>query len=295
MNILITGSHGFIGRHLVNQLFQQGNTIIAVDNLSTGSKDALKNIPHHFEQVDITDQEKLYLVFKKYQPEYVYHLAALARIQRSWDKPRETYNVNVTGTANVLENCRQFNVAKTFITGSSSVFAGLSLNREPEPIKFYDPLEPLNPYAWQKKLDEELVAYYRQCWNMDIKLGRPFNVFGEGQNYDSDYSTVIPKFAQYKKEGKTLPIYGDGSQMRDFTYVGDIVDMMIAVMQKDKEDWMFNLCAGQPTMILDIAKAFGSHYELQENPRQGEASWTWGDNNTGIKPKVNIIDWIKKI
>lgn len=294
--ILVTGGAGFIGHHLVTKLVEQGNAVVVIDNLSTGSVDNVNQFPITFFQADIRDTEILDKIFSVWRFQEVYHLAALARIQRSWDHPTETYNVNVTGTNNILEMCRKYSVKKVFITSSSSVLAGHSidvgLKTQQMELSQYAEKLPLNPYAYHKALNEELAVMYKSCWGLDVRAGRPFNVYGEGQNYHSDYSTVIPKFAEQKKKGEKLTIYGDGEQTRDFTYVGDVVAMMIDTM--DGNELIYNLCSSDPVSINQVAEAFNHPYEHVDNPRKGEASWTWGENNTGVKPKVNILKWIKQ-
>lgn len=291
----ITGGAGFVGHHLARKL-SIDHEVVILDNLTTGSKENLKDITHYLKLVDVRNMDGLHAVFNEFRPQFVYHLAALARIQRSWDFPKETFDVNVTGTANILEQCRYWKVKKVMVTSSSSVFAGKSKEIQPLPIPWFFEQKPLNPYAYNKYLDEQLVRMYRDCFDLDALIVRPFNVYGEGQNYHSDYSTVIPKFAQLKAEGKPLTVYGDGCQTRDFSYVGDVTDMMIHVMRQPKDNrlWQYNLCSGEAVSLLDLAEAFNTLYQMCENPRKGEANWTWGANNTGLEAKMSVLDWVRK-
>lgn len=292
MTILVTGGAGFIGRNLVDLLYYYGHKVVIIDDLSTGNKDVFKK--YKGKKGSITNKKFLNKIFSKYKFDEVYHLAALARIQRSWDHPDQTYQVNVNGTYNILEMCRVYKVPNVFITSSSSVYAGFTIKNKAKPIKIDTEQIPLNPYAYHKHLDEQLVGMFRKCWpEMNIIIGRPFNVYGKGQKLHDEYATVIPKFANAKKNGEEIVVFGDGSQTRDFTNVEDVVNMMLHVMNTSKNG-DFNLCSGNPISIKDIAIAFNHPYKYIENPRKGEAQWTWGYNNTGYKPVYNLIDYIKE-
>jgi UDP-glucose 4-epimerase len=291
MTILVTGGAGFIGRKLVASLLADKHKVVILDDLSTGDAQVMADFKGTVGSV--TDTQLLERLFTDYKFDQVYHLAALARIQRSWDHPDATYQVNVNGTYNILEMCRIHKVPKVFIASSSSVYAGYTLNHTASPIKIDTEHTPLNPYAYHKHLDEQLVGMYRTCWpEMNIIVGRPFNVYGHGQKLHDEYATVIPKFANAKNNGEEIVVFGDGSQTRDFTNVFDVVAMIEHVMENGRNE-DFNLCSGKPVSIKEVAEAFDHPYKCIENPRVGEAQWTWGDNNTGYKPVYNLIDYIK--
>lgn len=297
MNILITGGAGFIGSHLAKYLLAQGHEVHIVDNLSTGSIDLIPG-KARFHHCDIRNTKEMQDIFTTCKIGRVFHLAALARIQRSWDSPEETYDVNVNGTFSVLTAAKNAGIRDVFITSSSSVFAGISMIEKPYPVKATDPVLPLNPYAYHKHLNEQQARLFRECFGMNVKVGRPFNVFGENQLPSSDYATVIVAFAQQKHKGEALTVYGDGQQTRDFTYVGDVVRMMVSVFNQsgfEREDTVFNFCSESPVSIEEVAKAFNAEYVFLENPRSGEAEWTYGQNNTGIKPSISIINWLKEV
>lgn len=289
MKIIVTGGAGFIGSHLVDELIKRHHQVIIIDDLSTGH---IINPKAVFIHSSITNKALLESIRIFNDVDAVYHLAALARIQRSWDHPELTYDVNVNGTLNILDLCRINQVPRVLITSSSSVFAGLSFSNEVKPISPGAQHIPLNPYAYHKHLNEELVRMYRQCWGMNITIARPFNVYGARQMVHSEYSTVIPRFADCKLNGLPLPVYGNGKQTRDFTHVNDVVNMMIEIIGLNED---FNLCSSKPVSLVDIAKAFNAEYKLIENPRKGEAQWTWGENNTGYKAQYNVLNWIKEV
>jgi len=171
MNILITGGAGFIGSRLAEILLKKGHDVYVIDNLSTGER---KRVPKgaHFSNMDIRDTKKVSRYMDRHAIERVFHLAALARIQRSWDLPELTYDVNVNGTMSILMSAQQAGINDVFITSSSSVLAGISLQENPHPITTDAQPLPLNPYAFHKYLNEKQAEMVRECWSMNIKVGR---------------------------------------------------------------------------------------------------------------------------
>jgi UDP-glucose 4-epimerase len=180
------------------------------------------------------------------------------------------------------------------------VYGSVSLTSEQHQIAVREAalFTALNPYASQKYISEGVAYMFSNLYKMKIVAARPFNVFGEGQRADDDYATVIPKFAQQKADGKPLTVYGDGQQSRDFTYVTDVAEGMISAINEIKEsnnDFdIVNLCAESPVTIKEVAEAFNSPIEFIDNPRKGEADWTYGEKKEWMNKSVDIIEWVKK-
>lgn len=207
--VLVTGGCGFVGYELSKQLINKGYEVDVIDNLSIGkeSKD-VSLIGANFLGGDVRAMDNI--PNKKY--DYIFHLAALSRIQPSFLNPNTTFSVNVDGTRQVLEYVRK-NGGKLIYAGSSS------RHHNPE----------LSPYAMSKYLGEQLCALYRKVYNVDVEITRFYNVYGPGELVDSHMAAVIGIFRKNVKEGKPLLIHGDGEQRRDFTHVDDICKGLIMV------------------------------------------------------------------
>ena len=200
--VLVTGGCGFVGYELTKQLIGQGFEVDVIDNLSIGkeSKDVI-SIGANFLGGDIRAMENI----PDKQYDYIFHLAALSRIQPSFTNPNTTFSVNVDGTRQVLEYVRR-NGGKLIYVGSSS------RHHNPE----------LSPYAMSKYLGEQLCTLYRRVYNVNVEIIRLYNVYGPGELVDSHMAAVIGIFRKNVKEDKPLLIHGDGEQRRDFTHIDDI-------------------------------------------------------------------------
>ena len=204
MDILVTGGNGFIGSNLINRLIEEGHYVISIDNLSTGKKE--NTVSHaSYLYADINDISTI-----DFKADLVYHLAALSRIQPSFNKPDETFKSNVLGTEKVMEWAR-LNNAKVVYAGSSS--------------KHHDPYQ--SPYAACKYLGEEVCKMYKKTYNMDIEICRFYNVYGPYEVIEGDWAAVIGIWRRQIGEGLPITIVGDGEQKRDFTHVYDIVDALL--------------------------------------------------------------------
>lgn len=283
MRCIVTGGLGFIGSHLVDLLIEQGHEVLIIDNLSTGKKVNL-NPKATFRFGDIRDKN-LWSSFDKY--DYVFHLAALARIQPSIDDPITSNAVNLDGTLNVLEYCRKHN-SKIIFSGSSSVYSGDIL-----PTKESDPTHPKSPYALQKLISEYYIKLYSELYDVPYTILRYFNVYGERQILDGAYAAVVGIFLNQKQEGKPLTITNDGEQKRDFTYVKDVAKANYMAMSWDNN--VFNIGTGKNYSINQIAKLIGDKIEYI-GKRHGEVMETLADNSkalsVGWKPETDIEDWV---
>jgi UDP-glucose 4-epimerase len=297
MNFLITGGAGFIGSHLAESLVASGHSVTILDSLNTGKKENIKSIADKIEFVvgDIRDFELLKKLFKN--KDGVFHEAALASVQESFTKPAEYHDVNVRGTENVLKLAKEFGI-KVVYASSSSVYG----NPARIPIKEDDPKNPINPYAQTKLDDEKLASKYAGNGVQVIGL-RYFNVFGERQS--STYAGVIKKFIQLVRDNQPPVINGDGSQTRDFVYVGDVVQANIVAMNSKVKHGFFNVGTDSSVSVSELAdliiEAFGSSLkpvhgpELAGDVKVTRADITLANKLLGWKPKVDVKDWLRTV
>ena len=207
MKILITGALGFVGKNLAKKLVADGHDVIGLDNYEIGKPadevDGVRYLPWDIEQIEYLKGDSIDLCF---------HLAALSRIQPSFEQPSETFRVNARGTEAVCEWARHNNV-KVVYSGSSS--------------QWHDPF--LSPYALYKKLGEDVCKLYRMIYNSNIEIARFYNVYGEGEITEGKWAAVIGKWRGQVEQNHPITIVGDGEQRRDFTHIDDIVDGLIKI------------------------------------------------------------------
>jgi len=219
MTVLVTGGAGFIGSHLVQRLVTDGHRVRVLDNLSSGYQSNLDRIDGEFEfiQGDLRNEDDVRRAATGV--ELIYHEAAVPSVPRSIADPRTSFDVNVTGTLNLLVAARDAGVRRVVFASSSSVYGD-----SPEPAK-HEGLtpNPLSPYAITKLSGEQLCSVYTHLHGLETVSLRYFNVFGPYQDPDSPYAAVIPKFLRAIATGERPIIFGDGEQSRGFTYVDDVV------------------------------------------------------------------------
>jgi UDP-glucose 4-epimerase len=207
MKILITGALGFVGKNLAKKLVADGHDVIGLDNYEIGKPadevDGVRYLPWDIEQIEYLKGDSIDLCF---------HLAALSRIQPSFEQPSETFRVNARGTEAVCEWARHNNV-KVVYSGSSS--------------QWHDPF--LSPYALYKKLGEDVCKLYRMIYNSNIEIARFYNVYGDGEITEGKWAAVIGKWRGQVEQNHPITIVGDGEQRRDFTHIDDIIDGLIKI------------------------------------------------------------------
>lgn len=289
---LITGCAGFIGSHMSDLLIAEGHKVYGVDNLSTGKRENI-NKDIIFLNQDLTDFREARSVIAAVNPDYIFHFAALARIQPSIEDPVRWNDNNTNATLNVLEAARQVGVKKVVFSGSSSVYG----NNEP-PYKEDMTPNPLNPYALTKHFGERLCNMYSELYGLDTTVLRYFNVYGPRQVLEGDYATVIGIFLRQKLKGESLTIVGDGEQRRDFTWVGDICEANLLASQK-KGFGIYNIGTGKNYSINEIAKIIEPNEARHRHgfKRKKEARITLANNEKakkelGWKPKKDIKEGI---
>jgi UDP-glucose 4-epimerase len=229
MKTLVTGGCGFIGSHMVDRLLNEGHEVLVIDNLSTGRS---KNLDHQKDNSKLSIHIHSIADFSNILPlfegiDQVYHLAALADIVPSIEKPMDYHNSNVNGTICVLEACRKHKVKRIIYAASSSCY-GIP---EAYPTSEREPIQAQYPYAVTKYLGEEYCMYWQKVYNMNITSMRFFNVFGPRSRTSGTYGAVFGVFLAQKINEKPFTVVGDGSQTRDFTFVTDVVDACYTAAQ----------------------------------------------------------------
>ena len=235
MKILITGALGFVGKNLAKRLVADGHDVIGLDNYEIGKPadevDGVKYLPWDIEQIEYLKGGSIDLCF---------HLAALSRIQPSFEQPSETFRVNARGTEAVCEWARHNNV-KVVYSGSSS--------------QWHDPF--LSPYALYKKLGEDVCKLYRMIYGLNVEIARFYNVYGPGEITEGKWAAVIGKWRGQVEQNHPITIVGDGEQRRDFTHIDDIVDGLIKIgfgTEKHEDAW--ELGTGFNYSLNEVAELF---------------------------------------
>jgi UDP-glucuronate 4-epimerase len=315
MQFLVTGGAGFIGSHVCERLLEAGHTVCAFDDLNpfydvrlkeknVASAQAMGGSHFHFVRGDITDRAAVDGVFAGSRFDQVIHLAARAGVRPSLEEPALYQRVNVEGTVNVLEAARLAGVKKAVLASSSSVYG---INAK-VPFAESDPIfSAISPYAASKLACEAIGHVYHHLYGMDIVMLRLFTAYGPRQRPD----LAIHKFTQLMLAGRPVPVFGDGSTARDYTYVMDIVDGIMACTQRKFGFEVFNL-GGSQTVTLSrlievLEKALGCRAILDRRPPQpGDVPITFADltkarAGLGYAPRVNIeegiahfVEWLRK-
>ena len=297
MKYVVTGGAGFIGSYITKKLVERGDTITVIDNMSTGKEKNLESIRDeiNFIKGDILDMDLLEGITK--DTDGVFHQAALASVQDSFDEPDKYYNVNVNGTENILKLSKKYGF-KVVYASSSSVYG----NPIKIPIEESDEKNPINPYAETKLKKEELAIKYSEMGVNVIGL-RYFNVFGKGQS--KEYAGVLKLFLERIRDKLPPKINGDGTQFRDFVYVEDVVNANIMSMNSDVNHAFFNVGTNTTITILDLAKTIIKSSGLNLEPifgpaLEGDVQKTKANidlikEKIGWKPTIVLEEWINEI
>lgn len=291
---VVTGGAGFIGSHLVDFLISEGMEVIVIDDLSTGRKENI-NPKAVFIQFDIREIKENSPFFDN--ADFVFHFAALPRIQPSFEQPIKHEEVNVVGAIKTLLACKNRKIKK-FVYASSSACYGTPKEL---PTSEEAKINCLSPYALQKYTAEQYCLILGERYNIPVIALRFFNVYGprsfNPENPFNAYSSVIGIFENQKKEGKELTITGDGEQSRDFIHVYDVVKANILAAKSEHKGRVYNIGFGSPYTINQIAQLFESRYRYIPE-RKGEARITWAKIDKAKKelgwfPSIKVEDYIK--
>lgn len=281
---LVTGGAGFIGSHVVDLLVEEGHEVIVIDDLSTGKEENLNPKADLIPQ-SIADKETWKFIVSLHVG-YVFHLAALARIQPSIEQPLASHEVNLTGTLNMLEFARK-SKAKVIFSSSSAIYEGDKLPTDESAAK-----NPKNPYALQKWMGEQYIRLYGYLFGLDYAILRYFNVYGERQLLEGAYAAVVGILLEQKSEGLPLTITNDGEQRRDFTYVKDVALANVMAMGWYGET---NIGSGVNYSINELAEMIGGE-KMYIGERKGEVQETLANiqraKGFGWKPTKGIKDFI---
>lgn len=332
MKYLVTGGSGFIGSHLVEQLIKNGHSVINVDNFDdfynyqikikntleslgkspefsfTDKENDIKKLAelsssenYQLYYQDIRDKDGLEKIFRDHQPDMVVHLAALAGVRPSIERPLDYEEVNICGTMNLWEICKDFGITKFVCASSSSVYG----NNEKIPFSETDNVDrPISPYAATKKCGEILGHVYHHLYGIDMVQLRFFTVYGPRQRPD----LAIHKFSKIIFEDQEIPFFGDGSTARDYTFVEDIIDGILKSIKyletHENVYEIFNLGESEVVnlneMVESIEGAIGKKSNKKMLPMQpGDVQKTNADISKaksllGYQPSTSFQNGIKK-
>jgi len=311
MTYLITGGAGFIGSHLVEALLKKGQTVRVLDNFSTGKRANLEDVVARcgiaegdprlsIVEGDIRDPRACADAVRSV--EYVLHQAALPSVPRSVADPVGTTAVNVTGTLNMLWAAKEAKVKRFVFASSSSIYGDTKVLPKVESI----PPNPLSPYAASKLTGEHFCRVFYRAYGLPTVALRYFNIYGPRQDPESQYAAVIPRFIAALKAGKTVTIYGDGKQSRDFTFIDDCVRAnVLACRSRYAVGEAMNIAYGGRTTInalyAEIARLLKVTAKPEyADPRPGDVKHSLAGLNRaeallGYKPRVDIKAGLKRV
>jgi len=306
--ILVTGGAGFIGSHLCERLLSDGVKVICLDNFDSfydpdikikNAEGMTKKFQDLFELVtgDIRNPDHLKGIFQKNRVDFVIHLAARAGVRPSIADPLLYQNVNIRGTIVLLEACKAYKI-KNFIFASSSSVYGEN-QRVPFTEEDLD-IQPVSPYGATKRSGELLCYSYHHLYRMNIACLRIFTAYGPRQRPEM----AIHKFTRLIDQGEKIPIYGDGSSRRDYTYIDDLIEGILGVIRYHKGFEIYNLGESQTTSLIELIKliegAFGKKADIEMLELQpGDVSVTYADITKAkrmlkYQPKVKMEEGIKR-
>jgi UDP-glucose 4-epimerase len=299
MNFLVTGAAGFLGAALANRLAREGHQVRGVDDLSAGDRDRLHS-DVLFTRGDVIDRPKLWTLLQ--DVDCVYHLAAKVSVPESVLYPREYNIINVGGTVSVMEAMRDVGVKRVVLISSGAVYG----DQGQQPLTEGQPPDPRSPYAVSKLAAEHYVRTIGSLWGIETVSLRVFNAYGPGQQLPASHPPVIPHFLRQASKQGTLVIHGQGQQTRDFVYIDDVVEAMVAAATAPGIDRLVvNVGSGQETSIVDLAQAVIETVETKvewiykedqdPGPSRMCANLELANKKLGYHPHVELPDGLARM
>ncbi|HEX3869088.1 MAG TPA: SDR family oxidoreductase [Pirellulales bacterium] len=294
---LVTGGAGFIGSHLVDRLAAEGHEVIAIDNLVTGRRENLATAERSkrvkFVNADVGNFDAIKPAFDGV--DWVFHLAALADIVPSMQKPLDYLHSNVVGTTNVVEAARLAGVSRFVYTASSSCYGIPDVYPTPETAE----AKPQYPYALTKYLGEQTVLHWAQVYKLPSISLRLFNVYGPRSRTTGAYGAVFGVFLAQKLAGRPFTVVGDGTQTRDFTFVSDVVDAFVKAAQSNHTGRVYNVGSSGTYSVNRLVELIGGP-KTYIPKRPGEPDCTFAETSRiheelGWKPIVSFEDGVKQM
>ena len=310
--VLVTGAAGFLGSTLVDRLLAEGRGVVGLDSFDPFYPEAQKRqnlvaaakCPEfHLVRGDIRDSEAVDQLFRDGRFDAVVHLAALAGVRPSLERPALYADVNVHGTSVLLEAATKYGCPRVLFASSSSVYG----ERDDGPFRETDTVDrPISPYAATKRAGELVAHAFHTASDLSITCARIFTAYGPRQRPD----LAIRKFAERMLEGRPVPVFGDGHSIRDFTYVDDLTDGLVRALDRDLGFAILNLGNGRSVSVLEmiglLEKALRVSAQIEWLPAQmGDVRRTWSDTAAarealGFEPKISIeegigrfVDWLR--
>src|SRR3972149_4482449 len=297
MNFMITGAAGFLGSALANRLAREGHQVRGIDDLSTGDPQSLSP-DVLFTRGDVNDRPKLWTLLQ--DVDCVYHLAARVLVAESILYPREYSAVNVGGTVSLMEAMRDVGVRRVVFISSGAVYG----DQGEQPLREDAPLNPHSPYAVSKLSADYYVRTIGDLWSIETMCLRVFNAYGPGQHLPASHPPVIPNFLRQAVRGGTLVMHSDGRQTRDYVFVDDVVNAMVAAATAPGvERLRINVGSGTETssrepanLVIQVTK---SKAEVMYNPRTNGgvsrmcADLTLAREKLGYRPRVSLAEGLR--
>lgn len=295
---LVTGGGGFIGSHLVDRLLADGRRVRVLDNFASGRR---ANLEQHagnsrLEVVGGNVARAEDVAAASEGADRIFHLAARADIVPSIQDPEAYFCANVVGTFNVLEAARRHGVRRLVYAASSSCYGIPTVYPTPETA----PADPRYPYALTKYLGEQLVLHWAQVYRLPAVSMRLFNVYGPRARTNGAYGAVFGVFLAQLRAGVPLTVVGDGEQRRDFVFVTDVVEALLAGAEHGRAGRIYNVGSGVPVSVNDLVRQLGSPPTVHVPKRPGEPDCTWADisrvrEELGWTPRVTFAEGVRLI
>ena len=304
--VLVTGAAGFIGSHLTDALLARGDEVLGLDEFNDYYDPAVKrgNLAGALAQpgfalveADICDEAALRAAFERFRPEVVVHLAARAGVRTSLQDPNLYHRVNVIGGQHVLDACRDFGPSHLVFASSSSVYGGSTA----VPFTEEDPvMRPISPYAATKRMNELQAHVYSHLYGLNVTMLRFFTVYGPRQRPDM----AIHKFTRNLLRGEPIPVFGDGSTRRDYTYIDDIVQGLLGCVDTPLRYEILNLGESRTTTLAELVEMVARHAGrppvIDRRPAQpGDVEITYADISrarrlVGYAPRFDMDEGIRR-